>query len=71
MIEQITLDEVLKLVTFENFDGSVGGNGRGRVGRTVPALANPNHRLLLGQCGRKLQAGVSGPGAGRIVSGTF
>ena len=36
MIEQITLDGVLKLVTFENFDGSVGGNGRGRVGRTVP-----------------------------------
>ena len=25
MIEQITLDGVLKLVTFENFDGSVGG----------------------------------------------
>ena len=36
MIEQITLDEVLKLVTFEKFDGSVGGNGRGGVGRTVP-----------------------------------
>ncbi len=36
MIEQITLDEVLKLVTFENFDGCVRGIGRGGVGRTVP-----------------------------------
>ena len=36
MSEEITLEEVLRLVSFENFDGSVGGNGRGEVGRTVP-----------------------------------
>ena len=53
MIEQITLDEVLKLVMFENFDGSV---GVGWVESSQPRRIQTTGSLV-GKCGCRLSVG--------------